>query len=85
MSSTLLQETMWEGTLMLICDSQAGKGLVKVNGKPLHLLQPEIMRFKVSHARQCPGKQRDTAADEEPKVYEPILLLGTDKLQNLDM
>ena len=26
---------------------QAGKGLVKVNGKPLGLLQPEILRFKV--------------------------------------
>lgn len=29
---------------------QAGKGLVKVNGKPLSLLQPEILRFKV----RCP-------------------------------
>ncbi len=27
--------------------SQAGKGLVKVNGKPLALTQPEILRFKV--------------------------------------
>ncbi|KAI4162827.1 MAG: hypothetical protein LQ342_003544 [Letrouitia transgressa] len=26
---------------------QAGKGLVKVNGKPLSLVQPEILRFKV--------------------------------------
>ena len=26
---------------------QAGKGLVKVNGKPLALTQPEILRFKV--------------------------------------
>ncbi|CCF39395.1 40S ribosomal protein S16 [Colletotrichum higginsianum] len=25
----------------------AGKGLVKVNGKPLSLVQPEILRFKV--------------------------------------
>lgn len=24
-----------------------GKGLVKVNGKPLSLVQPEILRFKV--------------------------------------
>ena len=27
--------------------NQAGKGLVKVNGKPLNLVQPEILRFKV--------------------------------------
>ncbi|TVY54232.1 40S ribosomal protein S16 [Lachnellula cervina] len=26
---------------------KAGKGLVKVNGKPLNLVQPEILRFKV--------------------------------------
>lgn len=26
---------------------QAGKGLIKVNGKPLSLVQPEILRFKV--------------------------------------
>ena len=26
---------------------QAGKGLVKVNGSPLGLVQPEILRFKV--------------------------------------
>ncbi|KAL2891465.1 40S ribosomal protein S16 [Ceratocystis lukuohia] len=25
----------------------AGKGLIKVNGKPLHLIQPEILRYKV--------------------------------------
>jgi ribosomal protein S9 len=26
---------------------QQGKGLVKVNGQPLSLVQPEILRFKV--------------------------------------
>lgn len=26
---------------------QAGKGLIKVDGKPLSLLQPEMLRFKV--------------------------------------
>jgi ribosomal protein S9 len=26
---------------------QAGKGLIKVNGRPLQLVQPEILRFKV--------------------------------------
>jgi ribosomal protein S9 len=30
-----------------INETQAGKGLVKVNGKPLSLVQPEILRFKV--------------------------------------
>lgn len=41
-----------------------GKGLIKVNGEPLDLLQPEILRFK---------------------VYEPILLLGKERFQDVDI
>lgn len=33
---------------------QAGKGLVKVNGRPLSLVQPEILRFKVRPPRARP-------------------------------
>jgi ribosomal protein S9 len=25
----------------------SGQGLIKVNGKPLHLVEPQILRFKV--------------------------------------
>jgi hypothetical protein len=32
---------------VLTCCLQAGKGLIKVNGRPLQLVQPEILRFKV--------------------------------------
>ncbi len=32
---------------LLTNNTQAGKGLIKVNGKPLSLVQPEILRFKV--------------------------------------
>jgi small subunit ribosomal protein S16e len=31
----------------MLTDVQTGKGLIKVNGKPLALVQPEILRFKV--------------------------------------
>ncbi|AEO53585.1 hypothetical protein MYCTH_2295112 [Thermothelomyces thermophilus ATCC 42464] len=41
-----------------------GKGLIKVNGKPLKLFAPEILRAK---------------------LYEPILLLGTDKFADVDI
>lgn len=41
-----------------------GKGLVKVNGAPLKLFAPEILRAK---------------------LYEPILLLGVDKYQGVDI
>lgn len=41
-----------------------GKGLIKVNGRPLKLFAPEILRAK---------------------LYEPILLLGTDKFADVDI
>lgn len=41
-----------------------GKGLIKVNGKPLKLFAPEILRAK---------------------LYEPILILGTDKFAEVDI
>ncbi|KAL8954650.1 MAG: hypothetical protein Q9183_006999 [Haloplaca sp. 2 TL-2023] len=32
-----------------------GKGLIKVNGKPLSLVQPEILRFKVPFPPRLPS------------------------------
>ncbi|CAA9966603.1 hypothetical protein PTNB73_07858 [Pyrenophora teres f. teres] len=34
-------------TATAVAHCKAGKGLVKVNGKPLSLVQPELLRFKV--------------------------------------
>jgi len=51
-------------TATAVAHCKAGKGLVKVNGKPLSLVQPEVLRFK---------------------VYEPILILGLDKIANVDI
>jgi small subunit ribosomal protein S16e len=34
-------------TATAVAQTQAGKGLIKVNGRPLQLVQPEILRFKV--------------------------------------
>jgi small subunit ribosomal protein S16e len=47
-----------------VARATAGKGVVKVNGYPLHLVNPAPMRYK---------------------VYEPILLLGKDKVKDLDI
>jgi len=41
-----------------------GRGLLKVNGYPIELIKPEILRFK---------------------VFEPILLLGTNVFQGVDI
>lgn len=36
-----------ENNILRLFDLQQGKGLIKVNGQPLSLVQPEILRFKV--------------------------------------
>lgn len=35
-------------TATAVAHCKKGKGLVKVNGQPLSLVQPEVLRFKVS-------------------------------------
>lgn len=54
-------------------EPQEGKGLIRVNGKPLHLVQPEILRFKV---RFIPWHfenttQHPTLGDEAPARVFP--------------
>eukprot|EP01080_Neovahlkampfia_damariscottae_P009602 gene9602-1804_t len=49
---------------LAVAQCTEGKGLIKVNGVPIELLQPEILRYK---------------------VFEPILILGRDKFDGLDI
>lgn len=68
---------------------QAGKGLVKVNGKPLSLLQPEILRFKVRSLLPCqlyPTYLLTNDCLPQPsQVYEPLLIVGLDKFSDVDI
>ncbi|GMK57005.1 hypothetical protein CspeluHIS016_0308450 [Cutaneotrichosporon spelunceum] len=41
-----------------------GRGLVRLNGSPISLVEPSLLRYK---------------------VYEPILVAGTDKFANIDI
>lgn len=47
---------------------QAGKGLVKVNGKPLSLVQPEILRFKVYEPLLIVGLDKFAGVDIRVRV-----------------
>ena len=40
-------EANGKSSTLAVAHCKAGKGLIKVNGKPLELVQPEILRFKV--------------------------------------
>jgi small subunit ribosomal protein S16e len=47
-----------------VCLCKRGRGLIKLNGVPLELVRPEILKFK---------------------VFEPILLLGSNRFADVDM
>ncbi|KAL6062726.1 40S ribosomal protein S16 [Balamuthia mandrillaris] len=51
-------------TAVAVAFCKQGRGLVKVNGCPVELVEPEILRYK---------------------VFEPILLLGSDKFADVDI
>ncbi|EGU88635.1 hypothetical protein BFJ63_vAg6402 [Fusarium oxysporum f. sp. narcissi] len=43
-------------TATAVAHCKAGRGLIKVNGRPLSLVQPEILRFKIYAIRQAIAK-----------------------------
>merc|ERR1711872_528546 len=51
-------------TATAVAHCKRGKGLIKVNGKPLDLVEPATLRFK---------------------VQEPILLLGAQRFEGVDI
>ncbi|XP_028390598.1 40S ribosomal protein S16-like [Dendronephthya gigantea] len=51
-------------TATAVAYCKEGNGMVRVNGQPLHLVQPETLKFKLE---------------------EPILLLGKEKFEGVDI
>ncbi|KAF8525215.1 ribosomal protein S9 [Hysterangium stoloniferum] len=51
-------------TATAVAHAKEGKGLIRVNGSPINLIRPEILRYK---------------------IYEPILVVGEDKFEALDI
>ena len=51
-------------TATAVAHCKRGNGLIKINGSPLNLVQPDILKVK---------------------IYEPLLLLGTEKFSQLDI
>merc|ERR1712146_257372 len=47
---------------------KAGKGLVKVNGRPLSVLKPEILRIKIEEPIRLLGKARFNEVDIRVRV-----------------
>ncbi|MCJ1296180.1 40S ribosomal protein S16 [Xylographa carneopallida] len=72
-------------TATAVAHCKAGKGLVKVNGKPLALMQPEILRFKVNSSVPSPHMPPSLSQLRSTQVYEPLLILGLDKFAAVDI
>eukprot|EP01024_Parvocaulis_polyphysoides_P064578 TRINITY_DN7515_c0_g1_i1.p2 TRINITY_DN7515_c0_g1~~TRINITY_DN7515_c0_g1_i1.p2 ORF type:complete len:147 (-),score=20.98 TRINITY_DN7515_c0_g1_i1:302-742(-) len=51
-------------TAVAVAHCKAGRGVMKLNGQPLELVKPDILRYK---------------------AFEPILLLGKTKFQDVDV
>ncbi|KAG1662991.1 hypothetical protein FOA52_004853 [Chlamydomonas sp. UWO 241] len=51
-------------TATAVAHCKAGNGSIKLNGSPMELVQPDVLRFK---------------------AFEPVLLLGRNRFQNLDI
>jgi len=60
----LLKSTFKKTSVAIAIIKGPGHGLIRVNGAPLDLLQPELLRIK---------------------VFEPLLLAGEDKFNDIDI
>ncbi|KAF5720727.1 40S ribosomal S16 protein [Fusarium globosum] len=54
-------------TATAVAHCKAGRGLIKVNGRPLSLVQPEILRFKVYEPLLVVGL--DKFANVDVRIY----------------
>ncbi|CAF3538988.1 unnamed protein product, partial [Fusarium graminearum] len=55
-------------TATAVAHCKAGKGLIKVNGRPLQLVQPEILRFKVYEPLLVVGLDKFANVDVRVRV-----------------
>lgn len=55
-------------TAVAVATCQKGKGMIHVNGAPIELVQPEILRFKVFEPVMLLGKERFANIDIRVRV-----------------
>ncbi|CVL09746.1 40S ribosomal protein S16 [Fusarium oxysporum f. sp. raphani 54005] len=56
-------------TATAVAHCKAGRGLIKVNGRPLSLVQPEILRFKVYEPLLVVGLDKFANVDIRCRIY----------------
>ncbi|RYP31453.1 hypothetical protein DL767_005744 [Monosporascus sp. MG133] len=68
MSTQSVQTFGKKKTATAVAHCKAGSGLIKVNGKPLNLVQPEILRFKVYEPLLIVGLDKFSEVDIRVRV-----------------
>uniref|UniRef100_A0A0M3ID33 Small ribosomal subunit protein uS9 n=1 Tax=Ascaris lumbricoides TaxID=6252 RepID=A0A0M3ID33_ASCLU len=70
-------------TATAVAYCKKGRGLIKVNGRPLEHMQPEILRIKL----QVNGRPLEHMQPEilRIKLQEPLLILGKERYQEVDI
>ncbi|RYP92234.1 hypothetical protein DL770_001653 [Monosporascus sp. CRB-9-2] len=68
MSTQSVQTFGKKKTATAVAHCKAGSGLIKVNGQPLNLVQPEILRFKVYEPLLIVGLDKFSQVDIRVRV-----------------
>ncbi|KZV77744.1 ribosomal protein S9 [Peniophora sp. CONT] len=69
MSSTKAVQTFGKKkTATAVAHAREGKGLIRINGSPIHLLQPEQLRFKVYEGILVAGEESFQGIDIRVRV-----------------
>ncbi|OUC46507.1 ribosomal protein S9, partial [Trichinella nativa] len=55
-------------TATAVAHCKTGKGLIKVNGRPLDLIEPQILRYKLQEPILILGKERFSGVDIRIRV-----------------
>lgn len=62
-----------------------GNGIIKVNGKPLHLIEPATLRYKVRASELIRVRDNLLIGCTRTQLEEPLLLLGREKFMGVDI
>ncbi|KAI9216859.1 ribosomal protein S9 [Blastocladiella britannica] len=68
MSTPAVQTFGRKKTATAVAHCKAGKGMIRVNGSPLELVQPEILRYKIYEPILIVGKERFADVDIRVRV-----------------
>lgn len=67
-SHELYTQFFFQRNAVAVAHCKAGKGVIKINGCPVHLVEPEVLRVKVLEPILLLGKDRFAALDVRVRV-----------------